>query len=477
MKNYVWGRGDVDPTFSVMFVEGRLCMRIATTVVALGTVVLAGCSSDSGGGSYEVAPTEVTIVSEEAREGHTFIHYMAKQPAFRDRASDEYVEQRVYVGVPDGVEPDVPVVFQLGQEAPIDEVFAAIAPELIGMPVISIHAEHRGYGQSLSNAEDQTTPSYVSRREAVEDFHEVASALRETYTGPWFAIGISYVGGVVLQYAAKYPDEVAGVSSFSGVVERETANTSYDAFTRELLGEEAYAQTAGHIDNLQPNELFDANWIDREFLEGIVAGLTQNEQYQSLVPQFKEGVASRTTEELIVELRELDQALANGEGAVWASDRSLTSLSREEALREQPDNRYYLWQQCTDIGDFLTSGPDGIWQRDEDDWDAECKGLFGVGLESGFIGHRQDIVAMEEVGVPLVFVSGGKDPWAPVGLEVPPESQLVDEQETWSEYEASYGRHFHAPEAFHCPPCSDREELSPATFRSLFELAGVETPE
>lgn len=448
-------------------------MRMKTGFGVLAALVVVGaCGTD--GGSFEVAPTEVTKISEEAREGHTFVRYMAKQPAFRDRASDEYVEQRVFVGIPDGAETDVPVIFQLGQEGPINEWFVGNASLLVGTPVIAVFAEHRGYGQSLSNAEDQTTPSYVSRREAVEDFHEVASALRETYTGPWLALGVSYVGGVVLQYAAKYPEDVAGVMSFSGVVDRATANPTYDPFTRELLGEESYAQTVDHIESLQPNELFDPTWVDREFLEGIVAGLTQYVEFQTLVPLFKNLVATRTTEELITELRELDQAFGAGDAAAWAGDRSLTSLTREEALRDPPDYRYYLWQQCTDIGELRTSGPNGIWQRDEADWDAECKGLFGVGLERELTGHREDVVAIEEAGIPLVFASGGKDPWSPLGLEVPPESQVIDKQETWSEYDASYGRHFHSPEGFHCPPCDDPEILGRATWRSLFELTGVE---
>jgi pimeloyl-ACP methyl ester carboxylesterase len=429
------------------------------------------CSS--GSGSFEVAPTELTKVAEETRTGYTFIHYIAKQPAFRDRASGDYVEQRVYVGVPDGVETDAPVLFQLGEEAPIDEGFVANGSAIAGRPVIAVHVEHRGYGQSLSSAEDQTIPAYVSWREAVEDFHEVASALQETYTGPWFAVGISYVGGVVLQYAATYPDDVAGVKSISGVVDLPIANTAYDPFTRDRLGEEPYAAGVNHMKNLEPTELFDSNWVDREFLEGLVVGITQYEEYQALVPVLTNLMMTRTTEELITDLRALDQEVANGDAAKYGSQRALTSLSRAEALQMQPSWRYYLWQQCTDIGTFHASDGDGIYQRDEEDWDADCRGLFGVGLVREHVGHRQAVVAIENAGVPLVFMSGGKDPWSPVGLEVPPENQLIDQQDRWSEYETRYGGHFHSPEGFHCPPCSDLE-LATAAWESLFELAGLE---
>ena len=336
--------------------------------------------------------------------------------------------------------------------------------------MIAVHVEHRGYGQSLSSAEDQTIPAYVSRREAVEDFHEVASALQETYTGPWFALGISYVGGVVLQYAAKYPDDVAGVISVSGVVDLPIANTAYDPFSRDRLGVEPYAAGVNHMKNLEPIELFDSNWVDREFLEGLVAGITQYPEYEALVPAIANMMMTLTTEELITDLRALDQVAANGDAAKYGSHRALASLSREEALQMQPSWRYYMWQQCTDIGIFFASDGDGIYQRDEEDWDAECREHFDVGLVREHVGHRQAVEALENAGVPLVFMSGGKDPWLPVGLEIPPESELIDQQERWSEYETVYGGYFHSPEGFHCPPCDDLE-LVTASWESLFELA------
>jgi pimeloyl-ACP methyl ester carboxylesterase len=450
---------------------GLASFAVITVMTSFGGLVLSACGSDD---SFEVAPTEVTKVSEEVREGYTFVRYMAKQPAFRDRASDEYVTQRVYVGIPDGVAMDAPVIFVLGQESPIGENLVAIAPEFTGMPVIAVNAEHRGYGESLSSAEDQTVPSYVSAREAVEDFHEVAKALQETYTGPWVVDGVSYVGGVVLQYGAKYPDDVVGVHSLSGVVDLPVANTAYDAFTRERLGEEAYAAGVNHMKDLEPVELFDSNWIDREFLEGIVGGITQYDNYQPLVPTIRNMMTTLTTEQLIADLRDLDQVAANGDAASYGADRALSSLSREEALQVQPSWRTYFWQQCTDIGTFFASDGDGIYSRGEEDWDAECQAMFGVGLVREHAGHRQDVTAMEEAGVPLVFASGGKDPWSGVGLEVPPESDLIDQQERWSEYQTSYGLHFHSPEGFHCPPCSDLE-LSQLTWQASFELAGIET--
>ena len=180
-----------------------------------------------------------------------------------------------------------------GEGPPIDEWFVANAPQWIGIHMTVVDVEHRGYGESLSDDPDQTTPRYVSMREAVEDAHEVAKALQEIYTGPWFVRGSSYTGGLVLQYAAKYPEDVVAVLSASGVVDRPVANPTYDPFTREILGEQSYAQVVEHIENLQPAALFDQTWIDREFLEGVVAGLTQYESFQSLVPVLKSLLGGR----------------------------------------------------------------------------------------------------------------------------------------------------------------------------------------
>lgn len=460
----------------MVFGKVRFVMGMKTTLGAIAALLALG-SCGSSEGTFEVPPTELSKVNEEAREGHTLVQYIARQPEFRDRPSQGYVDQHINVGIPDGVGNDAPVLFALGgEQGPIDPGFVGWIQELIGIPMIVVDLEHRGYGNSLSDNPDQTTPRYLSMREAADDAHEAASALQATYAGPWFVLGSSYAGGLVLQYVGKYPNDVVAIVNSSGVVDRSVANPTYDPFTRELLGEESYALAAQHIENLQPAELFDQAWIDREFLEGVFAGLTQYESYQSLVPVVKNMLATLTTEQLVSAARELDEAFSGGQATAWGENRALTTLSREQALETYPWERFYLWQQCTDIGEFRASGPDGIWKRTEEEWNEECQGLFGVDLAGEINGHRDHLAAVEAAGVPLVFVSGGKDPWAPIGLEVPPESDRVDEQEGWSEYTASYGRHFHAPEAFHGPP-AHTPGLGPVMWQRAFELAGVEVPE
>lgn len=82
---------------------------------------------------------------------------------------------------------------------------------------------------------------------------------------------------------------------------------------------------------------------------------------------------------------------------------------------------------------------------------------------------------------PVLFGIAGEEalekyPWSPIGLEVPPESDRIDQQEGYSEYATSYGRHFHLPEGFH-GPARQGPGLQHTVWATAFELAGVELPE
>ena len=217
-------------------------MRRVSLTLAL---VIVGCGSD-GGMSNFVPPVEVAKISEEPRDGYTLVRYLAEQPTFRDRASAGVVSQQIDVAIPDEVELDAPVLFRFGHEGDLRE---EDLPNFVfnhgaGRAIV-VQAEHRGYGESLSDDADQSVPTYVTRREALNDAHAALVELQTIYTGPWFIYGVSYGGGAVIEYAARFPDDVAGVMSSSGVVDWRLANSPYDAFTQARLGDEAYAQLAG----------------------------------------------------------------------------------------------------------------------------------------------------------------------------------------------------------------------------------------
>ena len=176
-------------------------MRHALVAILL---VLLGC-----GANAEVATTEIEKTSEELRDGYTLVHYVATQPSFRDRESSSVVTQQVHVAIPDDVELDAPVLFRFGHETAIE---GEDLPEYLAYGdgrAIVVQAEHRGYGNSLSDDADQSVPTYVSRREALNDAHGVLTELQEMYTGPWFIYGLSYGGGAVVEYAARFPEDIA----------------------------------------------------------------------------------------------------------------------------------------------------------------------------------------------------------------------------------------------------------------------------
>ena len=65
---------------------------------------------------------------------------------------------------------------------------------------------------------------------------------------------------------------------------------------------------------------------------------------------------------------------------------------------------------------------------------------------------------MNTLEVPLVYVSGGQDPWAGLGLE--------------RDYHISNGTHFHEPEGRHCPERNDRD-LAERILSEMLRHAGV----
>ena len=117
---------------------------------------------------------------------------------------------------------------------------------------------------------------------------------------------------------------------------------------------------------------------------------------------------------------------SGGQGAEYAEDRALRTLSRDEALERKPSWRVWFWQQCTETGVFFAS-PDsgGAWQRNEDDWRDECRALFGVELAEP-ASEREFLTQLEREDVPMVFLSGGNDGWLPLGLLPPLENDPID---------------------------------------------------
>jgi pimeloyl-ACP methyl ester carboxylesterase len=211
-----------------------------------------------------------------------------EQPLDHNHLDGPIFIQHVEILIPNRASADSPVLFVLGGES------AATTRRLVGLykaygerpNLILIQAEYRGYGNSLSLDADQTIPAYVTVNQALADFHAVIRNLKQTYTGIWMAAGYSYSGGLVIELAARYPDDIVAVLSSSGVVDWPFTMHAYDAKVRVIFGEATYRRLVTHINKLQPQEMFDRNWLEREFLIAFIHGVSQFTTFRPYRPVF-----------------------------------------------------------------------------------------------------------------------------------------------------------------------------------------------
>ena len=381
-----------------------------------------------------------------------------EQPLEHNRTDSETFSQHVYILTPRDVTSDAAVLFVLGGESNATERELVQLYKSYGerQDVIFIYPEHRGYGESLSKDADQSVPTYVTVDQALADYHAVVQELKQTYTGTWMAAGYSYSGGLVIDFAARYPNDVAAILSSSGVVDWPFTMDAYDAKVRVIFGDAAYQRIVTHVNNLEPETLFDRNWQEREFLIAFVHGLSQYVSYKSYIPVFN--AATRLpTPTLLKLLHFLDRTIAEEEAWHYAISNSKTFLTREEALTMKYTWRVWRYQQCNEVGIFeVSAGPDGIFTRSEDDFIAECTALFGddqprSAREAAWSPRAQ----LDNLAVPLIYVAGELDPWEGLGVE----KELV-----------TNGRYFWVPEGRHC---QDRvvPELGAEVMETLLDFA------
>jgi pimeloyl-ACP methyl ester carboxylesterase len=307
--------------------------------------------------------------------------------------------------------------------------------------IIFIMAEHRGYGQSITADADQSVPTYVSIDQALADYHQLIQQYKTKYTGPWMAAGQSYGGGLVINFAATYPDDVKVILSSSGVVDWPFTMDAYDKQVRITMGDETYQRLAAHVKNLEPKQLFDQNWMDRELLIAFIHGMTQYAQYKPLLPVFKFCVALPTPV-LMGILHVLDSTVTGGLGWKYAVGNSKKTLTHDEAMTGKFDWRVWRYEQCMETGIFEVSAqPGGVFTRSRDDFYAESKALFGEEPKSAVNAAWSPRSMLDKLTVPLVYVGGGMDPWMGLGIS--------------KDYVIKNGKYFYVPEGQHCPDMND----------------------
>jgi pimeloyl-ACP methyl ester carboxylesterase len=378
-----------------------------------------------------------------AAPDYEIVHRTISQPLDHANPGGPHFDQEIDILIPDKAPNSSPVFFILGNEHDLTPQELTKTWNAYGAPsdVIFIQAEHRGYGQSVSSDQDQTVPAYVTVDQALDDYHQVIAELKKVYTGPWMSAGYSYGGGLSINFAAKYPDDVKVTLSSSGVIDWPFTMDTYDRQVRVTMGPETYARLVQHIKNLQPTEMGDANWLERELLIGFIHGITQYEQYRSYLPVFQ-AAASLSTPAFMSVLHMIDDTIAKKTGWQYAESNAKKTLSRDEAITGKYGWRVWRYQQCSETGIFeVSAGPDGVFNRSKDDFYAESKALFGKDPESAVKPAWSPRSMLTGLKVPLIYVCGGMDPWQGLGLE--------------KEYQIAQGHYFYIPNARHCPDLSN----------------------
>lgn len=405
-----------------------------------------------------LASAAMTVCGKDAPP-YRIIHETFQQPVDHAKPAGKMFPQQVDVLIPDGAPADAAVFFNLGNEHDLADRDIMGLYKAYGSPadVIFIQAEHRGYGQSVTDDADQSVPMYVTVDQALADFHRVAAEYRKRYPGPWMGTGYSYGGGLVIHFAARYPDDVKVILSSSGVIDWPFAMDAYDRGVRRAFGEAAYGRLAGHIRNLEPKEMFDDIWLEREFLIAIIHGVTQYGRYKSLMPLVKL-MTFLPNVAFIRVLHWIDDGIAGKGGWLYATSNAKRTLSREEAVTGRWGWRLWRRQQCDETGVFeVSAGSPGIFTRTRADFIRECGSLFG-----GFPGTARGKEwsprsFLKELRVPLVYVGGGMDPWMGLCLE--------------PDYPLKKGRYFYRPEARHCPDHNDDPELAKEVLAEMLAWA------
>ena len=378
-------------------------------------------------------------------QDYEILHTIMHQPVDHSNPGGPTLEQHVDILIPDGAPLDSPVFFNFGNETDLTDEELVKFYRLHGerKDIIYIQAEHRGYGQSLTDDADQSVPSYVRTGQALADAHIVVTRLREDYPGPWMAAGWSYGGGLVIEFAHTYPDDVSVILSSSGVVDWPFMDYGYDRQVKKTLGEACYRRLTKHAANLEPEKPFDEIWLERELMQATIQGIVQYPNLKKLQPVFK-ALTFLPTGIFTKVLHKMDEVFGDGEGWRYARATGATSVGPDEISQGLHNWHVWRYQMCAEFGGFISSeNPDGLFGRNRDDFCEECRIQFGEEPNAATAPEWSQRKMVGELKVPVVYVAGGMDPWMSVCLE--------------PGYEIKNGRYFYVPEGRHCPERADPE--------------------
>lgn len=339
-----------------------------------------------------------------------------QQPVDHNDPTGEVFLQEYHILKPDRAGVGVPVFFVLGNEADATKDLLERIYNAYGKPdnIIFILVEHRGYGQSVTVNPDQSHPSYLTINQSLADYHRFVTHFKKQYTGSWMACGYSYGGALTINFAYRYPEDVAVILASSAVVDWPVFFPEYERQIRINLGEGFYHRLANHTNSFQPKGLSDSSWIEREFLINIIIGISQMQDYRFLKPIFR-WLSFLSTKKFVGILRILDNIATKGKGWKSASSFGKTHLSRDEAITG--NHNWYTWkyQQSRQTGTFFsTETPGGVLAKSETDIKNECKEMFGEDPPVLTESRWDPRTMLRELKIPAILTIGGRDPWTAI---------------------------------------------------------------
>jgi len=220
---------------------------------------------------------------------------------------------------------------------------------------------------------------------------------------------------------------------------------------------------------LPSQALFDDNWKARKLLLLMAAGTGQYARYQALLPALQ-NFSQQPTPAFVEKMRQIDQRLA--QGMFWNLATSLTKarLSRDELLQGGYYFRTWRFQECDDLGVFISpDGPESIFPA-LGEYKQECAAIFNINLSERWRPWMPG-KWIDRLSVPMIYVGAGKDPWAPMGLAPPPGVSPTDTSVT----PTSYGKYVYVPQGFHGPDRDD-SNLAVTLLNEMLEALSEPSP-
>jgi pimeloyl-ACP methyl ester carboxylesterase len=379
----------------------------------------------------------LTVSANAEIEPYLLSEVWLDQPVDHNQPEGEKFEQQVFLLEPEGVGPGARVFFALGGEGDATREALLGLYEDYGNPenMVFILAEHRGYGQSISR-DDQTKPEYVTVDQALRDYHRVVEHFKGKFGGQWIAAGYSYSAALVINFAHDFPEDTDVILASSAPIRWPFLIPGYGQQVQDNLGSGLSKRLASHIKNLKPEHPYDKTWKKRERLTAFVVGLSQYEATRGLLP-YVNALSYLPTGLFTSALEFLDR---QGASDGWVDGRVPGVMSYDKAYTGLWNWHTWKYQQCTEVGTFFFGAP---FDYMEEEIVADCKRSFDESPKF-FENDGWNVSRMiDQVSVPQVFVVGGMDPWAHLGVR-------PDHQHTDIDY-------IYDPDGFHCPDREDKE--------------------